>query len=103
MTGWLKVLPNALLAFYYAWRGQPEVLYSSQAGDGHICIPLCVGLFALFQPLEVPALFNQALALLAGALALHFLFVLVLRGFPRWMAVALVAAYAAFLYHGLRG
>jgi len=102
LSGWLMVLPNALLAFYYAWRGRPEVVYSSQAGDGHICIPLCVGLFALFQPLEVPALFNQALALLAGALALHFMFVVIFRGFPRWMGVPWIAAYAGFLYYGLR-
>jgi len=58
LSGWLMVLPNGLLAFYYAWRGNPEVVYTSQVGDGHICIPLCIGLYALYRPLEVPQLFN---------------------------------------------
>ena len=38
LSGWLMVLPNGLLAFYYAWRGNPEVVYASQVGDGHISI-----------------------------------------------------------------
>ncbi len=47
LSGWLMVLPNALLAFYYARRGNPEVVYTSQIGDGHVCIPLCIGLFPM--------------------------------------------------------
>lgn len=101
LSGWLMVLPNALLALYYAWRGRPEVVYTSQAGDGHICIPLCVGLYALYQPLEVPALFQQALLLLAGALILHFVLTMVFKGLPRWLGAALIAAYGIFLYYGL--
>ena len=42
------VLPNAMLALYFGWRRKPEVVYSSQVGDGHICLPLCVGIFAAF-------------------------------------------------------
>lgn len=101
LSGWLMVLPNGLLAVYYAWRGQPEVVYSSQAGDGHICIPLCVGIYALYRPLSLPPLFQQALLLLAGALAIHFLIVTLFKGLPRWLGWLLVAAYGVFLYKGL--
>ncbi len=49
LSGWLDVLPNAMLAVYYAWTRRPEIVYTSQVGDGHICIPLCIGIFALFK------------------------------------------------------
>lgn len=101
LTGWLMVLPNALLALYYGWRSQPAVVYSSQAGDGHICIPLCVGIFALYQPLEVPTFLNEALMLLAAALGAHFILVSVFKGFPRWLGWVMVVAYGVFLYRGL--
>lgn len=101
LSGWLMVLPNALLALYYGWRGRPEVVYTSQAGDGHICIPLCVGIYALYQPLEMTVLFQQGLALLGGALGLHFLLTTVFQGVPRWLGLMLMAAYGAFLYYGL--
>ncbi len=101
LSGWLMVLPNALLALYYGWRGRPEVVYTSQAGDGHICIPLCVGVFALYEPLKVPALFREALVLLAAALALHLVLTMVFKGLPRWLGAVLIAAYGVFLYQGL--
>lgn len=101
LSGWLMVLPNALLAFYYAWRGRPEVVYTSQAGDGHICIPLCVGIYALYQPLNVPSLFQEALVLLAAALMLHFVLTMVFKGVSRWLGVLLILAYCVFLYKGL--
>ena len=46
LSGWLMVLPNGLLAIYYARRGNPEVVYTSQVGDGHVSIPLCIGVSA---------------------------------------------------------
>jgi cation:H+ antiporter len=101
LSGWLMVLPNALLALYYGWRGHPEVVYTSQAGDGHICIPLCVGVYALYQPLEVPGLFQEALGLMAAALVLHFVFTMLFKGLPRWLGVGLILAYGIFLYKGL--
>ena len=54
LSGGLMVLPNALIAFYYALRGRADIVYASQVGDGHICIPLCLGLSAALQPLVVP-------------------------------------------------
>ena len=103
LSGWLMVLPNAILAFYYARRGNPEVVYSSQVGDGHISIPLCIGIFALYQPITVPAFFETGVALLVGAATVHFLLVLLFGSLPRWAGGVLVAAYAFFLYKGLAG
>jgi cation:H+ antiporter len=103
LSGWLMVLPNALLAFYYGRRGNPEVVYSSQVGDGHISIPLCIGIFALYHPITVPAFFETGVALLLGAAAVHFVLVLLFNSLPRWAGGVLVAAYGLFLYKGLAG
>jgi cation:H+ antiporter len=100
LSGWLMVLPNALLAFYYAWQRQPEVVYSSQIGDGHICVPLCIGVFALFQPIPLPGFFELGIWLLVGAAALHFLLIAIFGSLPRIAGVLLVAAYAVFVYRG---
>jgi cation:H+ antiporter len=101
LSGWLMVLPNALLAFYYAWQKRPEVVYSSQVGDGHICIPLCIGVFALFRPIPVPDFFQLGVWLLVGAAALHFVFVSLLGNLPRALGWLLVAAYGVFIWKGL--
>ncbi len=102
LSGWLMVVPNGLLAFYYGWRGNPEVVYTSQAGDGHICIPLCVGIFALYGPFTVPAaIFQTGMLVLAGATAVHIVFVALFGGLPRFMGWVLVAAYGYFVYQGL--
>jgi cation:H+ antiporter len=101
LSGWLMVLPNALLALYYAFRRRADIAYASQIGDGHICIPLCLGLSALLAPLPVPKFFELGLALLVGAAALHALCVVFLNGLPRWMSWPLLLAYAAFLAVGL--
>jgi hypothetical protein len=58
LSGCLMVLPNGILAAYYAWAGRADIVYSSQIGDGHICIPMCIGLFALFSVVQVPAQMN---------------------------------------------
>lgn len=101
LSGWLMVLPNAILALYYGWRGKPEIIYTSQVGDGHICIPLCVGIYALYHPLVVPAFFHTGMLVLLGATAVHFLFVAVFGQLPRLVGFALVASYGWFLYRGL--
>ena len=103
LSGWLMVLPNALLAFYWGWKGRAEVVYASQVGDGHICIPLCIGLLALFQPVAVPAMFQFGLLLLLGAGAGHAFFLLVAGGLPRWAGGVFAAAYGWFLWDGLLG
>ena len=101
LTGWLMVLPNAVFAFYYGWRRRADVVYSSQVGDGHICIPLCLGLFALVKPVPMSAFNNQALLLLLGSAVLHGGFLLVSGGLPRWAGGVLTLAYGWFVWAGL--
>lgn len=101
LSGWLMVLPNAFLAFYYAHKRQGDVVYSSQIGDGHICIPLALGLFAVWQPCAVPAFFGIGLVFIGAAIIPHILQVLGLRYFPRVLGAALVIAYGVFLWKGL--
>ncbi len=101
LSGWLMVLPNALLAFYYGWRGQPEVVYTSQIGDGHICIPLCIGLYALYRPIQTAPFFQTGLLLLLAAAAFHFILIALFGRLPRVIGWVLVPAYGVFLYLGL--
>jgi cation:H+ antiporter len=101
LSGWMMVLPNAILALYYGWRRKLEVVYTSQVGDGHICIPLCIGIYALFQPLASPPIFLTGVSLLAGATAVHLLFIATMGKLPRLAALALVAAYGYFVKVGL--
>ena len=101
LSGWLMVLPNALLAFYYAWRGNPEVVYTSQVGDGHICIPLCIGVYALYRPIQVPPFFQSGLYLLLIAAGVHMTAVALFGRLPRWLGSVFIASYGVFLYKGL--
>jgi cation:H+ antiporter len=101
LTGWLMVLPNAVLALYWGWKRRADVVYSSQVGDGHICIPLCLGLFALVKPLPVSGFTETSLWLLLGAAALHGIFLLTAGGLPRWAGAGLTAAYGWFVWQGL--
>jgi cation:H+ antiporter len=101
LSGWLMVVPNALLALYWGRKHRADIVYSSQVGDGHICIPLCLGLGAMFQPVPVPGFVETGLLLLLGASVLHAGFLLALGGLPRWAGGLFTAAYGWFLYAGL--
>jgi cation:H+ antiporter len=101
LSGWLMVVPNALLAFFYAARRRADITYASQVGDGHICIPLCLGVSAAFNPIPVPAFLAHGLGLLIGAAAVHVLCVLFAGGLPWWMGWLLVAGYAWFVATGM--
>jgi cation:H+ antiporter len=103
LTGWLMVMPNALLAFYYAARRRADIVYASQVGDGHICIPLCIGLSALLHPLPTSPFFTNGLLVLVGAALVHAGCVLAAGGLPRWLGWPLVGAYAWFVVAGLAG
>jgi len=103
LSGWLMVLPNAMLAIYYSWRGQPETVYASQVGDSHVSIPLCLGIYALYHTMAMPPFFHMAMFILLGAALVHFFFVAVLGRLPRFAGWALVAAYGVFLWKGLLG
>ena len=101
LSGWLMVVPNGLLAFYYARRGNPEVVYTSQVGDGHICIPLCIGIYALYRPIIVPAFFETGLLILLAVATLHFVSIALFGRLPRLLGWMLTGAYGVFLYAGL--
>lgn len=101
LSGWLMVLPNALLAAYYGWTKRPEVVYTSQVGDNHICIPLCMGLFALYKPLTVPWYFSGGTLILLAATSVHLICVAGLRRLPPAVGWMLVAAYVYFVHLGL--
>ncbi|WP_246026408.1 sodium:calcium symporter [Oleiharenicola lentus] len=103
VTGWLMVLPNAILALYWGWRRRADVVFSSQVGDGHICIPLCLGLFALAKPVPVPAFALNSFLLICGAAVTHMLFLALAGGLPRWAGALMCAAYGGFVYLGLAG
>jgi cation:H+ antiporter len=103
ISGWVMVLPNALLAFYYGWRGQAETVYASQVGDAHVSIPLCIGIYALYHTMAVPAFFHVGMFILLGATLVHFLFVALFGQLPRFVGFVLVATYGYFLWKGLLG
>ncbi len=101
LSGWLMILPNALLALYYGWTRRPEIIYTSQIGDAHICIPLCVGILALYKPVEVPDAFESGIILLLATSLFHLFFLAVFGKLPRWAGAILIAGYGVFLYKGL--
>jgi cation:H+ antiporter len=101
LSGFLMVLPNALMAIYYGWRRSPDIVYSSQMGDGHMCIPLCIGLFAVFRDMTLPALFVPALVLILVSTSVHGAFLLLLGRLPRWAGLAFVGVFGYFLYTGM--
>ncbi|HVU16079.1 MAG TPA: sodium:calcium symporter [Candidatus Didemnitutus sp.] len=101
LSGWLMVMPNALLALYWGWKKRADVVYTSQVGDGHVSIPLCLGVYAALMPATVPATFLSGILLLIGAGVLHAFCLLIFGGLPRWAGVILVAAYAWFVWDGL--
>ena len=104
LSGWLMVVPNALLALYWGWKRRADVVYTSQIGDGHICIPLCLGVYALMMPvLKVPVFFGNGLLLLLGAVVMHGISLLIFGGLPRWIGAVFLAAYGWFVWAGLTG
>lgn len=101
LSGWLTVLPNAVIALYYAKKSRTDIVYASQIGDGHICIPLCIGLYALARPMKLGPSFEISVVLLGASLAIHFFCVTVLGRLPKPVATLLIAGYAYFVYDGL--
>jgi cation:H+ antiporter len=101
LSGILMVMPNALLAFYYAKIGRSDIVYSSQTGDGHICIPMCIGLFALFSTIQIPSFFNLGILIILGSCLIHLLFIVSVKRLPRFMGAALAGCYVFFIYQGM--
>lgn len=101
LSGVLMVLPNAILALYYAWAGRQDIVVSSQVGDAHICIPMCIGLYALFDPIPIPPYFQTGVVILLAAAATYFLLIAVVGRLQRWLGYGFLGAYALFAYQGL--
>ena len=101
LSGVLMVLPNAFIAMYYSRIGRQDIVLSSQIGDGHICIPMCIGLFSVFNTIQVPDFFQMGMYVILGAGVIHFLSIAVLGRVPRFMGFGLVGAYAFFLFKGI--
>jgi cation:H+ antiporter len=101
LSGWLMVLPNAVLALYYSWRGQPETVYASQVGDAHVSIPLCIGIYALYHTMPVTPFFHIGMFILLAATLVHFFCVLLFGQLPKLVGWILIAAYGIFLWKGL--
>jgi len=101
LSGALMVLPNAFIALYYGYVGRQDIVVSSQVGDGHICIPMCIGLFALFDKITIPGFFQIGIYFILGAAALHLVFITLMGRLPRALGVVLVGAYAVFIYTGV--
>lgn len=100
LSGLLMALPNALLAFFYGSRKEADVVYSAQAGDAHVCIPLCVGVYAVIQPMPLPADFPTAMILITGVAAFHVMSLALFRRLHRLSGLALVILYGVFLAWG---
>jgi cation:H+ antiporter len=101
LSGLLMVLPNGFLAIYYTLVNRADIAYSSQIGDCHICIPLCIGIFALFSPITLPPSFETAVFCIMGAGAGLFLFTAIFGRLPRWAGAILMGLYGFFIYKGL--
>jgi cation:H+ antiporter len=101
LSGGLMVLPNAFLAMYYSHIRRQDIVLSSQIGDGHICIPMCIGLFSVFNTIQVPDFFQTGIFIILGAGAIHFLSIAFTGRVPRFMGFGLIGAYAFFLYKGI--
>jgi cation:H+ antiporter len=101
LSGAIMVIPNAFLALYYAHAGRHDIVVSSQVGDGHICIPMCIGLFALLESIAVPDFLQWGIWIILGAGVLHFLSIAICGRLPRIVGVFLLGGYGLFLYKGL--
>ena len=103
LSGWMMIIPNVLLVVYYAARGRADIAYGAQIGDGLICIPLCLGLFAVFHPVHMLGSSFTSLELILAAAFLHMTFLITLGRLPRWAGAALTLAYGLFVYRSLLG
>lgn len=101
VSGLLMVIPNGMLAFYYAAVGRSDIAYSSQIGDAHICIPMCIGIYALFSPMAIPESFATGIWILLGAILAHLFFLGALGRLPRFAGALLAGSYVVFLYNGI--
>src|SRR2546422_6206408 len=53
----------------------------------------CIGICALYSPIQVPAFFQTGVLILLGAAVVHFVFLAALGRLPRFMGFVLAGAY----------
>ncbi len=100
VSGVLMVVPNAFLALYYCLSGKPDIAYASQVGDSHICIPLCIGLYAIFAPIDLPWFFLAGILALTAAGGVHLFFTTFFGRLPRLVGGILVLGYGVLAFRG---
>ncbi|WP_022664925.1 sodium/calcium exchanger membrane region [Desulfospira joergensenii] len=100
LSGLLMVVPNGVLALYYSASGRPDIAYSSQIGDSHICIPLCIGLYAMFSPIVLPPVFLPGIMAIAGAGMIHLFFTALFGRLPSLAGAGLSIGYMMFIFRG---
>jgi cation:H+ antiporter len=61
---------------------------------------MCIGIFAVFNAIQIPDLFQTGIYVILGAGVLHFLSVAILKRVPGILGVGLLGGYALFLYKG---
>ncbi|WP_309398355.1 sodium:calcium symporter [Cerasicoccus maritimus] len=98
LTGLLMALPNAMLSIFYGARKEADVVYSAQAGDAHVCIPLCIGLYAVVKPLHLGENFTPGILMIAGVAAFHVISLALFRRLHRVSGAVLIVLYGLFLY-----
>ena len=64
---------------------------------------LCLGIYALYHTMAMPAFFQTGMLILLGSTLVHMFFVAVFGRLPRFVGFALVIAYGYFLKKGLLG
>ena len=102
LSGMFMVLPNAFIAMYYSRIGRQDIVLSSQIGDSHICIPMCIGLFSVFNTIHVPLVsFQTGIFIIMGAGLIHMLSIILLGRIPRFAGLGLIGGYVYFVYKGL--
>jgi len=101
LSGMLMVVPNAFIAMYFGFKQRQDVVVTSQVGDGHICIPMCIGLFALFDPIALPAFFQVGVHVLLAAGVFNFFSIAAFGRLPKLLGFVLVGCYAVFVYSGV--
>jgi cation:H+ antiporter len=101
LSGLLMVVPNAFIALYFGFKGRQDIVVSSQVGDGHICIPMCIGLYALFDTIAVPGFFQIGILVISAAAVLHFASIALLGRLPRALGLLLLAGYGVFMVTGV--
>lgn len=99
-SGVLMVLPNALLAIYYGAHKRMDVVYTSQSGDAHMCIPLCIGVFAVFSDINTGSFLQKSLLILMGLNLVHLFFISAMGRLPRFAGGLLIAIFGVFLWVG---